>query len=205
MATYTGYTFRHPEAQLLADLTVVENDVELALRWVAPLELGPNFRNLDAEMSEALWSAAVVRYARAFNTGALRWEPARSLDRLPPELRAVHDWVWDLRHGAYAHSVGDVEIPVPVVQIREENGEHELTSVHCNLGRVVAPGSVDVSDFMRLLQGVLTLVRERIQAERARLMTIAADLPMEELLRHGPWQANPSLDQPRRRRRGVGD
>lgn len=204
MATYTGYTFRHPEAQLLADLTVVENDMELALRWLRPLELGPNFRNLDAEMSEALWSAAVVRYARAFNSGALRWEPSRSLEGLSPELRAFHDWIWELRHGAYAHSVGDVEIPVPVVQIREEDGSRELTAVNCNLSRVVSPGSVDVSDFVRLLQSMLVLVRQRLNAERGRLLEVASSLPMDVLLRDGPWQANPSLDQPKRRRRSVG-
>ncbi len=108
------YEFHHDEAQLLADLSVVQLDLQKVLELLGPLRLGPAFANFTADMEEIHWVGAVIKYARIFPPGVLRWDHSVALDRLSVQSRTTHSKIMDIRNGYIAHSVGTWKIPCPL-------------------------------------------------------------------------------------------
>lgn len=196
------HEFRRPEAKLLADLHVVEQDMARAVRYIAPLRIGPTWANFTVDLEEVHWVTAVVAYARPFGTGVLRWDKAAALRKLPPKLAAVHEHVIAVRNGYIAHSVGDMEDPCPVVQVATyEDGTREIRAVLCCSSRLVGPGS-HLAESLHL---VATSIRETVKAaiadERARLLRIAEQLGVEEVSQANVWAGRADGREPRKARK----
>ena len=154
----------------------------------------------------ACWTAAIVRYARAFNSGVLRWPKEDALASLSLGGREVHDYFMDLRNGFVAHSVGTMDYPVPVVQIRTEaDGTHEIQAVTSAIGYVSALGPELMTDFRTLIIEMLESVKKMMRAEANRLLGIAKAAGPDGFVAAGIWQSQASSVAPRKARSLVGD
>jgi hypothetical protein len=98
-----------PSAARLRDLASLRRDFEVARRFADSYVAVADQRADHANAPEdALWVAAVIRYCRAFSTGA------RLAERASPEAytdvqRTQHQRVLDLRNAHLAHAVNDFE------------------------------------------------------------------------------------------------
>jgi hypothetical protein len=96
-----------PSAQVLADLVAIVHDLQFVMDCCKRLlaELVQPERDRDAVVPQALWSAALVGYARCFAPGkrfGLRAEDVRALP-LQGEVMKFHRWVLAERTKLTAH------------------------------------------------------------------------------------------------------
>lgn len=171
------YEFRHPEAQLFADLVVVREGVFRANQFIQPL-CSATFANLSAEATEMHWTTALIRYARVFpyGGGVLKWDADGAIARLDSKDQATHRYSIDVRSGHLAHSVGDYEDSTPTVQVEGEGAEWEVVGIGSNLRRTCGPGSVEADNFSRLTENLHAIVEDMMRCERDRLQPIAQAL-----------------------------
>ncbi|UYB52115.1 hypothetical protein OCJ37_19450 [Xanthomonas sp. AM6] len=197
----TSYVINRPQAQPLADLAIVEHDLELVMRWLDEIRIGPNFPNHSAVLSEACWASAIIRYARCFTNGVVKWNREFVLNSLSRQGRSTHSHIIDLRNGSYAHSVGSAELSAAYVDVRKDDGgRQEFDKIGFSLGRVACAGSVDIDRFYSLAQEVLGLVAELIDKEYDILYEVISALPVDQLIRDGVLDLQPTLFEPRKPR-----
>jgi hypothetical protein len=187
MATYIPVRITGPETHRLADMGGVLQDlswvVEVCDRLLARID---DLRGNTVEL-EALESAAIVRYARCFNTGvrtAFRLDRSW-IDRLPAELQAAHDVAYARREKHIAHSVNDWELNEVTAQLRldEATGTREVVAVSVRHYRALGLARNGVEALRELARATRDLIRVEFDAERARLLPIARAISMDELER----------------------
>lgn len=192
------FDFRRPESQLLADLSCARSDFTRAMRAIRPLCLGPSFENLDVDVTEIRWAAAVVTYARPFLSGCVSWGAKERLDGLSQEQRVAHRRVMDIRSGYLAHSVGQMEDFAPVAQIETfVDGTASLVAVSCAEHRVVGPSAGDAARFLSLCESHLEWLEPRIREEKAKLLALAESIGVEEIKAAGPWEGRATSRSPK--------
>jgi hypothetical protein len=171
------YQFRHPEAQLFADLLIVKEGVRRASDYIRPL-CTATFANLTVDATEMHWTTALIRYARVFpyGGGVLKWDADGALARLDARDQATHRYSFDVRSGYLAHSVGEFEDATPTVQVEVEDGAWSVVGIGSRVTRIAGPGSVAADNFFRLTQNLLGVVQCMIDSERVRLRPIAQGL-----------------------------
>ena len=150
---------------------------------------------------DALASAAVVRYSRAFGSGVRRMRLA--IDSLPDVSaveRATHKHIQNVRDKHVAHAVNAMETnDIYVCVARDGDSNRMVTAVSSGTATGV-PLSAEVCERAYMLCGRwLDYLHETSLAESARLLPIARQLSCEELsaLPRGPIQPG---DDPKSRR-----
>src|SRR5262245_55779885 len=105
MATHTFVEFRLAEADLFASIIGVRNDLTSTQRLCDHLERQFENGYPPMEIIDALSTAILIRYFRAFPPlGVRRWPWERALDTVPPELKSKHDSLYHMRSKHIAHS-----------------------------------------------------------------------------------------------------
>ncbi|MGD0686457.1 MAG: hypothetical protein ABSA03_15255 [Streptosporangiaceae bacterium] len=97
-----------PSAQILADYASILQDLQFVMECCKRLltELAAPEDDRDPVVPQALWSAALVAYARCFGTGrrfGLAAEDVRTLP-LQGEVMKYHQWLTDERKRNISHS-----------------------------------------------------------------------------------------------------
>ena len=90
MAQFVGYRFNIPDARLLASLHSIRHDIEGTVEYCSRLQ-AMDTEAYDPVIWEALSAAAVVRYARCFNSG--------KRDR----LKSRESFAWRTRRAGVGH------------------------------------------------------------------------------------------------------
>jgi hypothetical protein len=98
-----------PSAQILADQALIIQDLQFVMECCKRLltELAKPEEDRDAVVPQALWSAALVSYARCFGIGkrfGLTTEDVRALP-LQGEVMKYHKWIMGERNKLTAHPV----------------------------------------------------------------------------------------------------
>jgi hypothetical protein len=152
-----------PSARVLADRASIFQDLTFCIQCCDRLSdiLAPGVQE-DAILQQALWTAALISYARCFATGVRQGLTPSIYERFEGEPRDVHQMYIDMRNRHIAHSVN------PFEQIK--------------IAAVLAPPTGAV----REVQGVSTLSMKRISdglegAQQLRLMARTALKEMERL------------------------
>ncbi len=200
MAEIVPYPLELVEAQKCADLTVVQHDFAVSLKMLDAVESGQG----SAVMDLACWSAAVIRYARAFGNGVLEWPKDEALASLSEGGLPFHKHVMEMRNGYLAHSVGAMECAVPIVWIRTDvDGGHEFLSVSAMLAHLgVSPDWR--TDMRTLIRELLAFVDKALKLEHERLLLIAKTLGADHFVAKGIWRADVSSAKPKQPRKKVG-
>jgi hypothetical protein len=128
------------------------------------------------------WIASLMKYCRPFVTGVLKWGRDDALAALTEQEREAHERMLAERNGYIAHSVGDMEVYVPVVRLhRLADGSAEIEKVLCNHSRIAGPSSTHVEWLVRLREKMANFVRVEIAAEGERLLLLAREIGAEAL------------------------
>ena len=146
------------------DLSAVEADLEEAFR---ALQIFVEVESIVSEeqrvTSFALWTYAIMMYARVFAKG-LRTSANEQLNALVvamPSIQEVHEHILGVRNKHIAHSVSDMEKSRTAIEIgTAPNGvvRMKASSVSVSLGGPAGPGIAD--DFKILVQLVLAEVQK---------------------------------------------
>jgi hypothetical protein len=181
MAVWRFVDFDRPETQRLADLTGIANDLE-ATEEICDL-LRENLQKLPSSgrILEALSSAALVRYARAFVSGVRTPTPKSVVEDLPEALRKDHGWFIELRHKYVAHSVNTFEEnQVVVYLVPEERGPKGVSTVEVQQRRLLSLGLDDTERLKNLASEVRARVAALIVQERQKVLEFARALPADD-------------------------
>ena len=206
MATWRFVVLDFPEAQPLADLTGVEQDLEVAASFCDLLL--EEQRKLGGECDktppnpiflEALTVAASIRYARAFpkNQRAKRCNMMLKdvVKHLPHQLANDHQRFINFRDKYIAHSVNYFEENLVVgTLVPQERGSPGVASVSVQHNRLLSLGVEDAKCLKTLCVEMGRRISDLIEAEMRRVLEIARQLPIDALYsrvnpppRVAPW------------------
>lgn len=147
-----------------ADLKLVIDCCDLLLGFPRD-ETGAVIGQLEAQgtvLVEALWTTAIIAYARCFIEGKrLRLSDAQLHER--PDLKATHQNTLAVRHRQIAHSVNELEISAAAVLLSGDPEPEHVDGSTMIYARMVAPPVAAVSgvrDCAQYLQEVVTAGRQ---------------------------------------------
>lgn len=188
MAVWRFVNLNLKEAQLLADLTGVQNDIEatedICDLLLKALEIGRGSVNSENFVTvEALSSAALVRYARSFATGVRSKKIAEAiLKSLSPELSEEHRFFLAMRNKHIAHSVNAFEEnQVVAYLVPEERGSRDVSTISVQQTRLSCLGSDNVAVLKDICKELRKQIAQLIEKETHRVLTAARKIPMEKL------------------------
>jgi hypothetical protein len=152
-----------PSARVLANRASIFQDLTFCIQCCDRLSstLEPGVQE-DTVLQQALWTAALISYARCFATGVRQGLSPSIYDKFEGEPRDAHQMYIDMRNRHIAHSVNPFE--------------------QVTIGAVLAPPT----SATREVQAVSTLSMKRISdgiegAQQLRLMALTALKEMERL------------------------
>ena len=158
------YAYESKLSKHAVDLSAVEADLEEALRaltfFVEVESIVPEKQRVT---SFALWTYAIMMYARVFAKGHRPWvnEQLTAVVIAEPKVQQVHDHILGVRNKQIAHSVSDMERSRTVIEIGTAlNGNVRMraSSVSVSLGGPAGPGIAE--DFKILVQLLLAEVQK---------------------------------------------
>jgi hypothetical protein len=191
-----------PEGRRLADLFGISVDLEAVRDYCGRIIAHFDEGIPDFQLTEALWIAALVRYARCFTTNRAVRSPLGKKDirTLPAHLAQLHSFAIDLRNKHIAHSENPLEqnrVGV-VVAPRESPALEGISLSNQNVSFVSGHVAEDMRDLSSIL---LTRVEEQIESEKARVLQIAHRLPIEQFYAKETWKIQvPDVQDVSRRR-----
>lgn len=177
------------EAAKLADTASVLQDlgfvVEVCSRLVTLMESGDD---CDSLLIEALWSAALVAYVRAFATGVRHGLSEDDVSGLPGEPVAVHRWYKDLRDKHVVHSVNPYEeVSVGAILSVDEPKVVEGVAV---LSRQLMVGDTQTVSQLRWLASTLRKsIAKRGKEQQDVVLEWLKSLPIESLENNEPLRS----------------
>lgn len=196
-----------PEVFRLADLAGTERDLYFAQ------EVSKYLAEIDRDrtavghifLPEALFVAAVVRYARCFVTGARGPVWQELLATLTAEQREFHDLIMTLRHQHIAHSVNSLEEGHVGAVVSDDPRQKEVGSISYGVASFSAMTGPSLNEFIALVGILLARVKDLIKAEKQVVLEAVRKLDYETL-RTQPMRAPFSPDwagiaKPRKRPR----
>lgn len=182
MAVWRFVNININEAQLLADLTGIQNDLESTCAICDLLMKEINAGQYDMHLADALSSAALVRYARSFTSGVRKKIPESIKNQISPELLEEHKWFINLRDKYIAHSVNAFEDHQVVAYLMpEERGSKSISSISVQQTRLACLGSADITNLKALCVELRKQVEALIEEEKAKVLEAAKQIPVEKL------------------------
>lgn len=206
MATNAFIEIDLPEAEDFADLTGIRFDLHTARSFAERLKGIWDSEEPDWELVDPLSTAVLVRYCRPFATGVRKWLVEEALETLNEAQREKHERLRTIRNMHIAHSVNAFEESQPVARYWEGRVEVEgITSVQCNHTRVVGLSVQDVEDVIDLTTAMLSYVDRSLEREKAKVLEIVRNMPLEQVLSRAPKEPASSrfenIGRPRARRK----
>lgn len=183
MAVWRFVNINLKEAQLLADLTGIQSDLEATAAICDLLMKEIKKGQYDLYLADALSSAALVRYARSFTSGVRTKIPKSIQTLLSSELLKEHKWFIDLRDKYVAHSVNAFEDhQVVAYLVPEERGQKDVSSISSvQQTRLACLGGADIADLKALCAELGKHVGALIEKEKAKVLEATKQVPVENL------------------------
>ncbi len=186
MTTYTWADLNIPEAALLADLNGVSVDLSSARDMAELLKEALDSGSPKWEIVEPYSIAVAVRYSRPFVTGVRTRLGEKDLTIFSPEQRDAHERLRAYRDKHIAHSVNEFEENLPRANYCEERVQVEgITSIGCSHSRVAGLSPRDLASVVELSTLMLKHVDSRMAQEKARLLSIVREMPLDAVLAGG--------------------
>ena len=148
-----------PAAQRLADLVSIGRDLQFvqnACHRMTGLLAVEDDAEKDSVLMEALWTSALVVYARCFATGKRFGLTTADIAALPGEPVAAHDYLLGMRNKHIAHSVNPFEqVRVGAVLGINDEGTFDVVGVARLALRHVSGPLEGVSGLWQLMDALL--------------------------------------------------
>jgi hypothetical protein len=195
-----------PSAQVLADQTAVIQDLQFVMESCRRLlaELARPEAERDAVVPLALWSAALVSYARCFSSGQQFGLTTDDLLSLPLQGEVVkfHKWVIEERNHHTRHSADPFEVARVGVALApaEADAARRVTGITVLATRHVLVDDTGVRQLGGLASELAKQTAERARAQQDVVLAAAQKLDLDRLyelpaLPVGP-EDKPADDQP---------
>ncbi len=185
MTNYSNYRLPIPEANLLASLIGIEQDLCGVISYCDFLLGNTEIMRLNPLVREAVSVAAVIRYARCFLKG-VRGNLENNLLDGNEELSQDHNYFILLRNKHFAHSVNPFEENEVTVQIADHfTLAQEITTINSFHKRVLGLSLADTALLKRLAEAVLDNVKATMKQEKIRLLPLVKARQLEELKSYG--------------------
>lgn len=184
----TVFEMRTPDARAVADLLAIRQD--LTFVWEACdllLDLPTDDPGLRPVLTRALWSSALIAYARCFATGKRLGLNDEDVRRVPKGTEAFefHRKMLELRNKHIAHSVNPLEfikIGIMVGSLRREDDEG-ITGLAALFGASWDPHPTSVDSLRRLAEALLEVVMNRAEEQTPALREAAEKMGLEAVKR----------------------
>ena len=184
----TVYEMRTPDARAVADLLAMQQD--LIYVWEACdllLDLPTDDPGLQALLNRALWSSALVAYARCFATGKRLGLNDDDVQRVSGGNEAIkfHRKMLDLRNKHIAHSVNPLEfikIGIMVGSLSRDD-EEGVTGLVTLFGADWEPHPTNIDSLSRLAEELLGVVMDRAEEQTPALRETAEEIGLETIKR----------------------
>jgi hypothetical protein len=157
------------KAKKLADYAAILLDLKFCIaccdRTIEVLEA----KSEDVVLLRAMWTAALVSYARCFATGVRYGLTPGIFDHFQGEPQAAHNYYLQLRNKHIAHSVNPFEqIVVGAVLSPKDAQERSVEGIATLLGVNLSDSVESVGQLRTLARAVgkhVNMLREQLQAE----------------------------------------
>jgi hypothetical protein len=185
-----------PAAQVLADQTAVIQDLQFVMESCRRLlaELARPESERDAVVPLALWSAALVSYARCFSSGqrfGLTTEDLLSLP-LQGEVLKFHTWVIEERNRHTQHSADPFEVArVGVALAAREGAKRQVKGITVLATRHVVVDDTGVRQLGGLASELARQTAERARAQQDVVLAAAQKLNLDQLYELPPLPVGP--------------
>jgi hypothetical protein len=182
-------------AKLLAELGAVQQDIKFVLACCVRLAAALADEQADGVMVQALFTAAVITYARCFNGGKRSGLGEGDLAKLglDGDVRGFHKQVLDMRSKHVAHSVNPFEmIKVGAVLSPPDADPRQVEGIAVMTARHIAFDA----DGIRQLHEICKRLSDRVIAKRAEYLQAAAmdearGITIDELYQRPSLRAQP--------------
>lgn len=182
MATYRFVSVGGEEVELLADLTGIQNDLEVTIEYCDLLKEMLQGNPRDYRILEALSSAILTRYTRSFGEGVRAKIPESAYEGIGNEMLQDHENFKDFRDKHIAHSVNAFEENHVVAYLNpEEKGKREVLSISVQAFRVVGLGLDDLDKLKSLCNYFLKKVGDLMKVENEKALKYARSLNIDGL------------------------
>lgn len=185
-----------PSAQVLADQTAVIQDLQFVMESCRRLlaELARPESERDAVVPLALWSAALVSYARCFSSGQRFGLTTEDLVALPlqGEVLKFHKWVIEERNRHTRHSADPFEVArVGVALASRDGAKRQVKGITVLATRHVVVDDTGVRQLGGLASELARQIAERARAQQDVVLAAAQKLNLDQLYELPPLPVGP--------------
>jgi hypothetical protein len=175
-----------PSAQVLADQTAVIQDLQFVMESCRRLlaELARPESERDAVVPLALWSSAVVSYARCFSSGQRFGLTTEDLESLPlqGEVLKFHKWVIEERNRHTRHSADPFEVArVGVALATRDGSKRQIKGITVLATRHVLVDDTGVRQLGGLASELAKQTAERARTQQDVVLAAAQQLDLDKL------------------------
>jgi hypothetical protein len=175
-----------PSAQLLADQAAVIQDLQFVMESCRRLlaELARPEAERDAVVPLALWSAALVAYARCFSSGQRFGLTSDDLLSLPlqGEVLKFHKWVIEERNRHTRHSADPFEVArVGVALATRDGAKRQIKGITVLATRHVLVDDTGVRQLGGLASELAKQTAERARTQQDVVLAAAQKLDLDRL------------------------
>jgi hypothetical protein len=175
-----------PFAQVLADQTAVIQDLQFVMESCRRLlaELARPESERDAVVPLALWSSAVVSYARCFSSGQRFGLTTEDLESLPlqGEVLKFHKWVIEERNRHTRHSADPFEVArVGVALATRDGAKRQIKGITVLATRHVLVDDTGVRQLGGLASELAKQTAERARTQQDVVLAAAQKLDLDRL------------------------
>jgi len=168
-----------PEAQRMADIFGIEQDLRICLKccrgYLARLQREFQGEESAVLTTECLVTTAFTKYGRCFKGGVRKGVEKELLKSLTSEDLEVHELVINIRDKHVSHSVNSFETPQVCVWLRGGEDDRKVTNVNVAIHEVLAPDAGIFVNWTILLEKQLEWLRAESQKESMRLKAIVEE------------------------------
>ena len=190
---YPIATVDFEEAQKLADLGAILQDLKFTMATCLKLENRINEQSDDSLLIESLWTAALIRYARCFATGKRYGLDETIFEGLEGEPIKTHKFYIDLRSKHIAHSVNPFEqMEVGLMLSPKTQKNKEIIGVATLSMRQITLNEQGVHQLGLLSKALVEKVAELGKRYEGKVLEKGKKIPIEELYS----RARPRLTAP---------
>jgi hypothetical protein len=188
-----------PSAHILADQAAIIQDLQYVMDCCKRLltELARPEEDRDAVVPQALWSSALVAYARCFGKGkrfGLATEDVRDLP-LHGAVMKFHKWVIEERNKLTAHPADPGEMAkVGAALSPPEQPGRRVEGIAIFSSSHVLIDAVGVRQLGGLASELAKRTAEKAQEQQDCVLTDAQQLNIDSLYRLPPLRTRPSTD-----------
>lgn len=180
MAHWRSVVFQPPEAQKLADLAGIETDLLAVEEYCRRFLEEQAKEQPDWKLLEIICAAALVRYGRAFASGARSGIPSELVDELHPDVQEWHRYLKAARDKWIAHSVNTFEENQVCAWLTPpERGPIGVYGISVRQHRVATLSRDAINALAELASELRKSIKQVQEVETRNVLALAQALPPE--------------------------